>query len=396
MKKISSFSLIIIGIVVLASSPVNVLALDTGLDTGFYSGNDILFYDPTATSCSSASSTAVGASSGVKLDQNDPKLKQIFTLLTGSGEFNAVQAAAIMGNMQAESGFNSGAKESNGIGYGLVQWSFGRRTKLEAAAKAQGVDVSDVAFQINYLVSEYKSSYKARLAPTAFGTGIDVSAATKAWMDKFEVPLNTPLSADLPKLQTRRIPAAMQIYGFFKDTVPVVTGATIGSSDCTSTNTIVASGIVKTALRLALPQPVKDGKAAKSDASVAYQTALDQYNPSAQASDSSGFIATVMISSGVDTSFPKVGVTEQLTYVNANPDKYKIITNPSLGDLQPGDILFSNTLGHATFYLGNNQSGYPAADASLGQRVPSLGTISNPTWMITNGAIVARYIGQTK
>jgi hypothetical protein len=392
MKKIRSILLTIVALVIFIVAPANVFALDTA----FYSGNDILFYDPEATSCSSTTNTASGASSGVKLDANDPKLKQIFTLLTQSGQFNAVQAAAIMGNMQAESGFNSDAKEPNGIGYGIVQWSFGRRTNLENEAKAEGVAVSDVAFQIKFLTGEYTKTYKNILASTAFATGTDVSAATGAWMNGFEVPYNTPPSADKPKLQTVRIPVAVQIYGFFKNSVPNVSGASVGSRDCETTNAIVAGSIVQTAINLALAQPVADGKTAKSDARDTYQKAHDEYNPSVQFSDCGGYIATVMISSGVDTSYPKVGVSVQVTYVNAHPEKYKVIQNPTAGDLQPGDILLSNQAGHTTLYLGDNPSGYPAADASLQQRVPSLRPISNSTWMIANGAIIARYIGSTK
>ncbi|HEY8886525.1 MAG TPA: phage tail tip lysozyme [Candidatus Microsaccharimonas sp.] len=392
MKKITSILLVLISVTVFIAMPANVFALDTG----FYSGNDILFYDPDASSCSASASAGSGASTGVKLDQNDPKLKQIFTLLVQSGQFNAVQAAAVMGNMYAESGFNSDAKEPNGIGYGLVQWSFGRRTNLENQAKQKGVPVSDVAFQISFLVGEYTAKYKSSLASSDFGKGTDVSAATASWMNIFEVPFNKPPSADYPKLQTKRIPAAVQIYGFFKDSVPSTADATVGTQDCSTTNAIVAGSIVKTAIGLALPTPVNDGKTEKSDASAAYQKAHDQYNPSVQFSDCGGFVATVMISSGVDTSYPKVGVSLQVAYVQSHPEKYKVITSPTIGDLQPGDILLSNQASHTTLYLGDNSTGYPAADASLGQRVPSLRPISNSTWMIANGAIVARYIGQTK
>ena len=51
----------------------------------------------------------------------------------------AVQAAGIMGNIYGESGFNPDLVEhGNGIGFGLCQWSFGRRTELENFARSQG------------------------------------------------------------------------------------------------------------------------------------------------------------------------------------------------------------------------------------------------------------------
>ena len=369
-------------------APAKVFAVN---DT-FYSGNDILFFDPDAKACGAGAST--GSTGSVKLDANDATLKQIFTLLISSGQFNAVQAAAIMGNMYTESKFNSAAVEGgNGIGYGLAQWSFGRRTNLENFAKQKGVAASDIPMQIEFLTNEYTGSYKSRLATTAFGTGTDVSASTSEWMNKFEVPANNPPSADYPKLQSERIPAAVQIYGFFKDLAPAATASTAGSQNCSTSNAIVAGNIVQTAINLAQPQPLTTGKTAKSDARDTYQKVKEEFNPSVQWSDCGGYVATVMISSGVDKDYVKVGVTKQVEYVKSKPDKYKIIENPTTADLQPGDILLSSKVGHTTLYLGENSTGFPAADASLGQRVPSLQKISNSIWMIDSGSIIARYIG---
>lgn len=391
LKKGSTLFVALIAVVSSVIFPLQAFAKDDS----FYQQNNILFYDPDATSCSTAVTSASVAA--VKLDANDATLKQIFTLLVQSGQFNGVQAAAVMGNMYAESGFNSNAHEvGNDIGYGLVQWSFGRRVSLENFAKQKGVPASDIPMQIEFLTNEYNNSYRSKLSKTAFGQGTDVSSATEAWMNGFEVPFNKPPSADYPKLQTKRIPAAVQIYGFFKDSAPSTANATVGSQNCSSSNAIVAGSIVQTAINLALPQPASNGKTAKSDARDSYQTAKEQYNPEADWSDCGGYIATVMIASGVDPNYVKVGVTSQEAYVKAHPEKYTIITNPTVADLQPGDILISSQAGHTTMYLGDNSSGYPAADASLGQRVPSLRDISNSTWMIANGAIIARYNGQTK
>ena len=60
-----------------------------------------------------------------------------------------------MGNIQAESGFNPGVEEhANGVGFGLCQWSYGRRTQLENYAASKGVSASDVDTQIEFLISE--------------------------------------------------------------------------------------------------------------------------------------------------------------------------------------------------------------------------------------------------
>ena len=64
-------------------------------------------------------------------------------------------AAGVMGNIYAESGFNAGSIEGgSGIGIGLCQWSYGRRTQLEAYAASKGVDWTDENTQIEFLIGE--------------------------------------------------------------------------------------------------------------------------------------------------------------------------------------------------------------------------------------------------
>lgn len=56
--------------------------------------------------------------------------------------------SAVMGNIQWESGFDPNILEGqNGIGYGLCQWSYGRRIQLEAYG-------TDIPHQLNFLWSE--------------------------------------------------------------------------------------------------------------------------------------------------------------------------------------------------------------------------------------------------
>ena len=59
--------------------------------------------------------------------------EKIWNFLTGSG-LSAEQAAGIMGNIQAESGFSPTRHEDSqgweGGGWGLAQWTFGRRTAI--------------------------------------------------------------------------------------------------------------------------------------------------------------------------------------------------------------------------------------------------------------------------
>jgi murein DD-endopeptidase MepM/ murein hydrolase activator NlpD/lysophospholipase L1-like esterase len=82
--------------------------------------------------------------------------EKIFNYLVGKG-LTAVQAAGIMGNLRQESSYNPSVDQNGdepGGGYGIAQWTAGRRDALEAAAKKQGVPVDNLAFQLEYLYKE--------------------------------------------------------------------------------------------------------------------------------------------------------------------------------------------------------------------------------------------------
>jgi len=368
------------------------------IDEGFYSSNDILFYNPDAVECATGAVVSSGASGNVASLVKSATLQTIFQALINGG-MTSVQAAAVMGNMYAESSFDSNKHEiGNDIGYGLVQWSFGRRTKLEAFAKQKGVPNSDLAMQMEFLLNEYNSSYKSTLSGTPFSNSPDVAKATESWMTIFEAPLYAPAN-DPAALNSKRIPAALKIYGFYKDLAPASgvattsSGGAVGTASCSSANGAVAGSIIDTALGFALESPATQGMTSKSDARPSYQSAKETINPGGQWSDCGVFVATVMIASGVDPDYPKVVTTTQLGYVRSKPTKYEIIEKPTLqqgsvNTLQPGDILI--TSGHTEIYTG--KSPYPAVDASLNDRVPSVRPMGGLAWMLTGGAIAARII----
>lgn len=142
----------------LIPTPTQAQAFDC--DEGFYSANDIMFYNPcSATACSTGSGSLTGpAPTSLTGGTNQEKAWNYFT---GRG-LTPVAAAGAMGNIQAESSFRASAVESNGVGLGIIQWSYERRTNLENAAAAAGVNLSDndsaLLFQLNYLWDgEYKS-----------------------------------------------------------------------------------------------------------------------------------------------------------------------------------------------------------------------------------------------
>ena len=75
-----------------------------------------------------------------------------------------ITICAIMGNITAESGWNVDAIENgSGIGFGLCQWSYGRRTQLEAYG-------TSLKHQCEFLWSELT------------GENLDVTGADSQWI----------------------------------------------------------------------------------------------------------------------------------------------------------------------------------------------------------------------
>lgn len=373
-------------------STIKVFAINTD-----YARQDIYFSGTDGNTCTSSTSTYSGTTSVANIVDNDT-LKAIFTQLISNqaNPINAVQAAAIMGNMYGESGFNpTASEEPAGPGYGLAQWSSaGRKANLNAYAAAQGKPVSDVSVQVGFLLQEYNTKYISILKGTAFENATDISKATNAWMIGFEAPL-VQTGTDPSALNSKRIPAAVKVYGFYSSLAPSSSG--VAQSNCGSTDGVVQGKIVQTAINFALPIPQAEqtytesnatGKeSGQSDAKSTYQSAKTQYDPTPPWSDCGAFIATVMISTGVDVSYPKVNVATQYAYVIANTTKYTILKNPSVTDLQPGDILISVLAGHTVMYTGDTT--YPDVDASLGTRVPSVRTSATHVYMLGFSDVIA-------
>lgn len=378
-------------------------------DDTFYNNNDILFYDPNYSNnlCSATGSdspTSPSGATGIDSLKPSPNLQAIFQGLINGG-MNAVQAAAVMGNMYTESAhaFNPDVYESGknipSAGYGLVQWTnnrpdytSGRRTNLFNFATQQGMPASSLDLQVKFVLKEYNESYKSQLSSSAFSEGTNVADATRAWMEIYERPL---LRGDDPaKINSERIPAAEKIYTFYSSLAPSTTAPDATSGGCSETSASAGSGdIVTTAQSLAWPasKGISDGDNQMSQAMPAYQTAKPKYAPEGLPSDCGAFVATVMHMSGVDLDFPNYQVHVQAEYVKAHPEKYKIIENAQLSDIQPGDILMLNNTDHIEIAQG----GAVGIDASNGSRIPSVRP-AGAQWMISNGSFIARHIGVTE
>lgn len=104
----------------------------------------------------------INSFSGLDSLYGDTIEEQVWFALRDAG-YSEYAVAGVMGNIYAESGFDATLIEAgNGIGFGLVQWSFGRRTKLEAYASSKGVPPSDIQTQIEFLITELSGSGPAQ------------------------------------------------------------------------------------------------------------------------------------------------------------------------------------------------------------------------------------------
>lgn len=91
------------------------------------------------------------------------KAADIYKLLLARG-FNAAQACGILGNMQTESGFDTGRQNYGEGAIGLCQWEGPRRTALEQFAGQQGKPVTDLNLQLDFMMKEFATTYSRAYA----------------------------------------------------------------------------------------------------------------------------------------------------------------------------------------------------------------------------------------
>ena len=147
-----------------------------------------------------------------------PKTTLIKVFAQNGASLAAVAGEA--GNAAAESGFNPGIEERTSRpqkGFGFFQWTFARRTALEAAAAAaKGVSVADPAFQAQYAINEsqgrvmrgdeQKPKDQQRNEWAEFIKITDPAAAADFWRWNFERPNAHLAHSDF------RVTTAQQIY----------------------------------------------------------------------------------------------------------------------------------------------------------------------------------------
>ena len=224
----------------------------------------------------------------------DKKARKILKQFGGSGKYgedtiqykvwqklrtklSEEQTAAVMGNMEAESGFDVSAIEAvNGIGFGLCQWSFGRRTQIEKYAASIGKSASDIDVQVEFLLAElnpnggcngYASyqlmtkTYEGKSWPKdTFNTSTDLETLTKAFCYCWERPNEQDAHMD------RRIAAAKEYYQEFTG-VPAADGTNTTEDGSGGKTTNYLTELLNSFNDLAAAYGLADGSTTESGSS---------------------------------------------------------------------------------------------------------------------------------
>jgi hypothetical protein len=205
------------------------------------------WYDPNFSACGE----------GIQLVGSD-NLQQSFNFLTSKG-LTAIQASAIIGNLEQESGpgLNPNAQQAGGkstsvptpgVGFGIAQWtSAGRQAGLVTLAEEDNKPATDLGVQLSYLWDELNgqppapTSYTASLQ--ALQSTSDIEDATVSFMNTYESP--NALYAE----QQNRInyaEAVLTLYGTSSPTTSDTTSESNCSENCTNNSGTVAAGLSET------------------------------------------------------------------------------------------------------------------------------------------------------
>jgi len=115
----------------------------------------------------------------------------VYSFLINDMGLNPAAACGIMANIQCESLFIADKTEvATGIGYGLCQWSFGRRTNLVNWCRDNGYDYRSYEGQLQFLMHELEGSYSYVLdkLKNVSNTAQGAYDAASIWCKEFERP----------------------------------------------------------------------------------------------------------------------------------------------------------------------------------------------------------------
>ena len=312
-----------------------------------------------------------------------------------SAGFSENATAAAMGNIQHESGFNPSAIEKgSGAGFGLIQWTGGRRTAIENYAASKGVSASDIGLQIEYLIKELRNETGAWMtANTKYGFGPltqsdwengDLDTATKAFMCCFERPA---YSSSVNHID-RRLESARDYYKEFTGTEPSGNAPSSGGTtgDSSSSGGSILDDILGVFDDLGeiwgLKKKDTSSSGGTSGGSVAASSSLQEALVNKMKSVE-GKLAYSQSSRNPDNGSGDCSSTVQWAYKNVlgvdpgswtgaqetDDDTYTVTNSFDESQMQQGDMILYN--GHVEMYAGDGKM--------IGHGGGSDGTTPGPT-----------------
>lgn len=258
--------------------------------------------------------------------------------------------AGAMGNIHYESGgFNPSAIErGSGIGAGLCQWSYGRRTQLEAYARSKGKDWKDEDIQVEFLVGEltqgggadgyasYQLMSTARATPSQFINAKSVQDATRAFCWSFERPRADAGESSMP----RRIEAALKYYDEFagRPLTSIVTTGGRGNGD-----------IIASCEEVAAKWRARGVHYSLTNLPSTVESALNSHPGGCCAT----YVSTVLYNAGLLTAEQVQSYNMHWTGSGGVPDMLRAAgwTLVTDGSRQPGDVINNFTV-HVCIYAG--------------------------------------------
>ena len=120
---------------------------------------------------------------------------KVYKYLMSNLHFSKAAALGIMANIEAESDFDPGLIEAgNNIGYGLLQWSYDRRTDLEKYLSKNGFAPDSIEGQLKYMMVELNQDYYKHILTKLKSVPNNAEGAYEAayyFCKYYEVPADT-------------------------------------------------------------------------------------------------------------------------------------------------------------------------------------------------------------
>ena len=269
---------------------------------------------------------------------NSPQEKVWFAVL-GAG-YSKEAAAGVLGNIEAESGFDPNIIEGGtGIGFGLCQWSYGRRTQIEQYAASKGKEPGDLNTQIEFLIAEitpgggadgfanYQLVEYNGYSPSDWENASTPEDAAIAFCWSFERP-------GIPRMEIRT-EAARRYYEEFKDKEKPTGGGSVLETCVQVMNDMINRNVHYSTSDLTWG----DIEAAATHPYACCAT----------------YVSVVLYKSGILTADQMNAYNYNYTGSGGLPDMLSAAgwTEVSHSEIQPGDVI--NEVGvHALIYAGGN------------------------------------------